>query len=181
MARVVYIAALRAIISYGVGIWARDISKGDLSTLKVLQNKALRIVLGAFKSTPISLLEREAFIPPLDLYIRARLIKFNYLALKNDSFRVFLENTTKDLAGYLKKDFNSPIKEKERYLLKALEINNLNLLENPNKYLKKDLLKKWEERQLPKYISPNIFTPPPTKKALYLFKNLERNRGTLLI
>jgi hypothetical protein len=41
-----------------------------------IQNKCLRIVSGAYRATPISVLEAETFIPPLDLYLDARLAQF---------------------------------------------------------------------------------------------------------
>jgi hypothetical protein len=40
------------------------------------QNKSLRIVAGAFKSTPVRNLERETWVPPLDLYFNKRLANF---------------------------------------------------------------------------------------------------------
>ena len=44
--------------------------------LEKVQNKCLRTVTGAYKATPIAVLEMETYTPPLDLYLNARLAKF---------------------------------------------------------------------------------------------------------
>ncbi|EAQ84238.1 hypothetical protein CHGG_10642 [Chaetomium globosum CBS 148.51] len=52
------------------------IKKGITKALGKAQNKSLRIVAGAFKSTPIRNLETETWVPPLDLYLNKRLADF---------------------------------------------------------------------------------------------------------
>ena len=47
-----------------------EISKEVLKPLKLAQNRCLRRVMGAYKRTPTVTLEREAEIPPLELYTR---------------------------------------------------------------------------------------------------------------
>ncbi len=51
-------------------------TKGITQTLGKLQPESLRIVAGAFKSTPIRNLETETWVPPLDLYFNKRLADF---------------------------------------------------------------------------------------------------------
>jgi hypothetical protein len=73
-ARLVYSAVVRPTMLYGSQIWGIKgdgtvTNKGVLQPLKVIQNKCLRRVLGAYKRTPTTLLEREAQILPIDLQI----------------------------------------------------------------------------------------------------------------
>lgn len=50
--------------------------RGITRALAKAQNRSLRIVAGAFKSTPIRNLETETWVPPLDLYLNKRLADF---------------------------------------------------------------------------------------------------------
>ena len=181
VARVIYIAALRAILSYGGGIWSSSITKKELSSLEVLQNQALRKVLGVFKSTPITLLEREAYISPLRVYLKARLEKYNSLALENKPFLALLRESTKDLSNYLSISYKDPLLEREKSLKDYLTLNSQEEEVNREKAIKRSLFKEWERSQLLKYKdNPNIFTPPLEKKALSLFKDLKRYKCSLL-
>ena len=185
VARVVYIAALRAILSYGSGVWANPINipKGITNILGKEQNKALRVILGAFKSTPISLLEREVFIPPLDLYLKARATNFTFSLLKNKKYTNLLRETTKDLSRYLGTNYKDPLIKKERDLKDYLITNNLLGKELSSKLLISSFINKWKERELiSKYNRDfNIFSPFPSKKALGLLKDIGRIKGSLLL
>ncbi|EAQ91976.1 hypothetical protein CHGG_00211 [Chaetomium globosum CBS 148.51] len=67
----------RIIVSHPPRMWeAKPVKKGITKALEKAQNKSLRIVAGAFKSTPIRNLETETWIPPLDLYLNKRLADF---------------------------------------------------------------------------------------------------------
>jgi hypothetical protein len=50
--------------------------RGPVTKLQLYQNQSLRIVAGAYKATPIRLLETEAFTPPLDLWLNGRIACF---------------------------------------------------------------------------------------------------------
>ena len=78
--RQVYIAYIRAKIDYGSVIYssAKDRS---LQKLETIQNKAMRIILGARKTSPISSLQAESFLPPLRLH-RGSLHVKQYIKLK---------------------------------------------------------------------------------------------------
>jgi ribonuclease HI len=62
-----YIAYIRAKINYGAVIYG-SAAKIHLNKLNVIQNACMRLILGAFRSTPILSLEVEAHLPPLELY-----------------------------------------------------------------------------------------------------------------
>lgn len=61
-----YKAYIRSIIDYGCHLYG-SASNNTLSRLDILQNTALRISLGAMKSTPIQALHAEAMEPSLEL------------------------------------------------------------------------------------------------------------------
>src|SRR5213078_2306265 len=54
----------------------RALPRGPAARLMSVQNKCLRIVSGAYRATPVSVLETETFTPPLDLHLHARLARF---------------------------------------------------------------------------------------------------------
>ena len=62
-----YIAYIRAKIDYGAILYGGG-SETELTKLDILQNKCLRLILGARKSTPILSMQVEAYIPPLTLH-----------------------------------------------------------------------------------------------------------------
>ena len=72
--RLLYTAVVRPTMLYGAQIWGigpsgNFLAKGSLAPLVKLQNQCLRRITGAYKRTPSAALEREAAVPPLDLYI----------------------------------------------------------------------------------------------------------------
>src|SRR5277367_3681775 len=81
-ARQVYAAVVRPALTYGAAIWhtptknQSSTAQGIAAKLGKFQNKCLRTATGAFKATPTSTLEVEAFVPPIDLYLDSRLAAF---------------------------------------------------------------------------------------------------------
>src|SRR5208282_978201 len=71
--RLLFNATIRAAISHSAPIWALgDTGQGlPASTLKPLQTKYTRLVVGAYKRTPTATLEKETDIPPLPIYFQA--------------------------------------------------------------------------------------------------------------
>ena len=74
MLRRVYIAFIRSKIEYGSVIFG-DLTNKNKQILEVLQNKCLRTILGARKTSPILSMQMEAYVPPITL-------RFKYLQLK---------------------------------------------------------------------------------------------------
>ncbi|EAQ82861.1 hypothetical protein CHGG_11113 [Chaetomium globosum CBS 148.51] len=75
-AREVYTKCIRSALAYGASsfhiptdVGGEPAKKGITKALGKAQNKSLRIVAGAFKSTPIRNLETETWVPPLDLVV----------------------------------------------------------------------------------------------------------------
>lgn len=72
-ARLIYSAAVRPAMMYGAQSWGTQDGKAAKASvmrpLKLVQNTCLRRITGGYKRTPTAALEREADIPPLDLYM----------------------------------------------------------------------------------------------------------------
>ena len=78
-ARQVYQAVVRSALSYRAAIWHRlltDKPKGLAARLQKQQNHRLRIVLGAYKATPIHMLETKSYMPLLDLWLNRQVARF---------------------------------------------------------------------------------------------------------
>jgi hypothetical protein len=82
-AREVYSKCIRSAIAYGASSFHIPTKKGGEPTTRGItraltkaQNRSLRVVAGAFKSTPTRNLETETWVPPLDLYLNKRLADF---------------------------------------------------------------------------------------------------------
>ena len=72
--RTFYLAFIRSKIGYAAEIWS-SCCKSQLERLCRIQNSALRLITGALKTTPVSALEVETDIPPLDLFIESMVLK----------------------------------------------------------------------------------------------------------
>jgi len=71
-----YIALIRSTLDYG-SIFYGSANKGDLKKLDAIQNRCLRIIAGARKTSPIMSLEAETNIPPLEIHRKKLLLKFH--------------------------------------------------------------------------------------------------------
>ena len=73
-ARQIYAAVVRPVLAYGCPVW---FSRGDeranrnrlIYPLQAVQNKCLRTITGAYKTTNVQVLEHETSVPPLDLHL----------------------------------------------------------------------------------------------------------------
>ena len=75
--RLLYTAVIRPTICFGAEVWGigdkgTGLPRYTIRHLKLLQNKATRLITGGFKNSPTTALERETGIPPIESYIRAR-------------------------------------------------------------------------------------------------------------
>ena len=81
-ARQVYTSVVRPAMTYGSAVWhtPKEIkkNKATMSKLSVMQNKCLRTVAGAFKATPVEVLEAETFIAPMELHLDHLQMKARY-------------------------------------------------------------------------------------------------------
>jgi ribonuclease HI len=72
--RRVYISLIRSKLEYGCTVYGK-LSEKNLRVLQVLQNKALRCILGARMTSPILSLEVEAHLPPVEIRFETLLMK----------------------------------------------------------------------------------------------------------
>jgi hypothetical protein len=66
--RLLYTQTIRPIINYTAPTWAAG-TKTQIKPLIKIQNKVLRLICTAFRTSPIYALEIEAVIPPLDIHL----------------------------------------------------------------------------------------------------------------
>ena len=74
-----YIAYIRSKINYGSILYGSS-HQPSLDKLERIQDSAMRLMLGARKTSPILSLKVESYLPPLKLH-RGYLIVKNYLKL----------------------------------------------------------------------------------------------------
>lgn len=105
-ARHVYSAVVRPAMSYGSAVWHslpehNNLPKIATSKVSVIQNKCLGVVLGAYKATPIQVLEAETYVPPMSLYLKHLQIKARYRLRVSEQSK-FIAKSCKKIADKLK-------------------------------------------------------------------------------
>jgi len=66
--RLFYICGIRPILTYGSAVWWKG-SRTHVNTLAPVQNRALRLITGGFRTSPTNALEVESSVPPIDLFL----------------------------------------------------------------------------------------------------------------
>ena len=81
-ARQVYIAVVRPAMTYASAVWhtPKEIGKSKAATSKlaVMQNKCLRTITGAFRATPIPVLETETHVTSIESHLEELQVKARY-------------------------------------------------------------------------------------------------------
>src|SRR5450432_284691 len=205
-ARQLYIAIIRLAIGYASPIWFstshRPVKKNKVvSQLATVQNKALRIVTGAFKATRIRQLETEAYIPPIDLWLQAKAADFQrrlertgmaqlIRSLSAPIRRQVLGRRWKRTSSRLAKN-QTPFETARTDALKWFEKDDF---ESCDGTLKTRVLKNWKTRWREKATGlrregdQSITDSPaipedtePTAKVLALHKNLQKAESLVLV
>ena len=91
-------------MTYGSLVWhtLKDVKKSSSTDkLAVLQNKCLRTIAGAFKAIPISVLEAETFIAPIDIHLDQLQAKARYRLRVNGQSK-FIARTCTSIANKLR-------------------------------------------------------------------------------
>ena len=73
--RRVYVAFIRSKLEYGSSVIG-ELPSPSIKSLECVQNSALRLILGARRTSPILSLQAESFLPPLRLRFRFLLMKW---------------------------------------------------------------------------------------------------------
>jgi hypothetical protein len=111
-ARQIYSMVIRPALTYGSAVWhppqsgllideGMRPSKSPAAKLRTIQNKCLRVIAGAYKATPIAVLETETFVPPLNLYLDAKLAQFR-LRHKESGMEELVKNACASIRGKLR-------------------------------------------------------------------------------
>ena len=66
--RLFYICGIRPILTYGSTVWWKG-SRTHINILTPVQNRALRLITGGFRTSPTTALEVESSVPPIDLFL----------------------------------------------------------------------------------------------------------------
>lgn len=87
-----YKSIVRSHYDYGLVVYGKYLSQFLYRKLEVVQNKGLRIITGAFCSTPINSLEIEAGIPPILVRLRYLTEKLFIRILGNEMYLKLYQN-----------------------------------------------------------------------------------------
>lgn len=91
-------------MTYGLTVWhtPKDAKKStSADKLAILQNKCLRSIAGAFKATPIPVLEAETYIAPFDIHLDQLQANARY-RLRVGGQSKFIAKTCKTIASKLR-------------------------------------------------------------------------------
>jgi hypothetical protein len=205
-ARQLYIAIIRSAIGYASPIWFstshRPVKKNRVvSKLATAQNKALRIVTGAFKATKIRQLEVEAYIPPIDLWLQAKTAYFQRRLERTGMAELILSLSApirrQVLGRRWKKTSPQPVKDQTPFetaradTLKWFEKEDF---ESCDGTLKTRVLRNWKTRwreteTCRRRVSDQVINgypvipqdTEPTAKILGLHKNLRKAESSVLV
>jgi len=123
--RRVYISFIRSKMEYGSVVFGNS-SARNLKKLEVLQNQALRCILGARKTTPIASLEVESFIPPIELRFKFLVVKW-YYKLKGR----YRDDSTSKILGLNNSNIHSVFKSQAEHMCNKLGMISLNIAQTP--------------------------------------------------
>lgn len=138
-----YKSLVRSHFEYGFYCFAADVK--IVNSLDVLQNKCLRVITGAFKSTPINAMQIDCNVPPLS-------IRFNYL---KERFVLKLYSVSSN--GLLTNLLHSirPSVSKPIFMLQGLQ-SFINFIQNLNIYQSEHILPCYEGTFIAKFPAINI-------------------------
>lgn len=91
--RRVYRACVLSIMEYGIEVWHHKLTQSILHEFQMIQNQALRFILGAAHSTPLAALHSEAVLAPLDIRWRTQV---RHKTIRQQ-YRLNIDNAVADL------------------------------------------------------------------------------------
>lgn len=130
--RTVYSMAIRPMLTFAAPIWHTPTEKPgqvgkNTRTLATIQNDCLRTALGAYRATPVQVLEAEATIPPIQNHL-------DRLVMKHQAFKGIhpltiegnraIRRRLKGKRGKARPQHSTPSQEKEAWALQELEAND---------------------------------------------------------
>lgn len=149
-ARQIYAAVVRPVLAYGCPVW---FSPGDeranrnrlIYPLQTVQNKCLRTITGAYRTTKVQVLEHEASVPPLDLHLE--MLATNHVRRIVDSAGdEAVEETRKAVAQRAQRRFrtknNIPTRHIDQFRTRAKSMQQQSYLAGPDRGRKKTAAKR---------------------------------------
>jgi hypothetical protein len=158
-ARQIYAAVVRPVLAYGCPVW---FSRGDeranrnrlIYPLQTVQNKCLRTITGAYKTTNVQVLEHGASVPPLDLHLE--MLATNHVRRIEDSAGdEVVEETRKAVAQRAQRCFrtegNVPTRHIDQFRTRAESMQQQSHLAGPDRgrsktAAKRELEETWKAR-----------------------------------
>jgi len=147
---------VRPMLTFASSIWhsprnLRGATEKHVKQLTVMQNTCLRTVLGAYKATPVQVLEAEAAVSPMRIQLdrallRSKIIRGTHSLVQKGNRRI-----TKKLQPKRGRRINpppSPSVEKEAWVLRSIGMNAEEIQEgrrNPGD-LRKKIHEWWKGR-----------------------------------
>jgi len=143
-AKHIYTAVIRPAITFGHAVWHNPDTKSPhykshSNQLKVIQNRCLRTITGAFKSTPTNVLEAEAGITPIDIHLnyqqartRERLQGSNTTKIIHEACRK-IKDSLHGRRGRRKVSQATPGEKKNRWATKVIEQATAANVHQPNR------------------------------------------------
>ncbi len=105
--RQLYITCITSITDYGIPIWWNN-QKYLLEKFQRLQNTALRTILGAFKTSPIKIIEIEAAVPPPKIRFEKTCYNYTIKIIQMNSIHPIIERVPEDFPPFIEKaEFDS--------------------------------------------------------------------------
>src|SRR3989440_8933199 len=199
-ARQVYTAVVRPALTYGAIAWHQPHQQPSLTlkptrvgiTAKLAkqQNTCLRLVTGAYKATPLSTVEAEAYIPPLDLHLDS-VVSRALKRMKESGMARQIEAACTVIRRKLRRRGQNrripltavahpkplPADWTQPWTLPTEDTQGK--LQNP---AKRELLHRWKARWAARKPSwGEIETSEPTRKVLRLHKGLSKARSSIAV
>ena len=199
-ARQVYTAVVRPALTYGAIAWHQPHQQpsptlkptrvGITTKLAKQQNMCLRLVTGAYKATPLSTVEAEAYIPPLDLHLDSVVSRALKRMKESGMARQIEEACTVIRRKLRRRGQNRRIPLTAVAHPKPLPADWTQLWTlptedaqgKPQNPAKKELLRRWKARwaaRKPPWGETG--TSEPTRKVLKLHKGLSKARSSIAV
>jgi hypothetical protein len=158
-ARQIYAAVVRSVLAYRCPVW---FSLGDeranrnrlIYPLQTVQNKYLRTITGAYKTTNVQVLEHEASIAPLDLHLE--MLATNHVLRTEDSLgNQAIDETCKAINQRAQRRFrtkgNIPIRHIDQFRTRVKSMQQQPYLSGPERgrskmAAKRELEETWKAR-----------------------------------
>ncbi len=181
--RQVYLAVVRAACAYGAVAWFSPTDKRINQVRKVAektQRKCLRTVTGAYKATSTRTLEREAYCPPIDLFITKRVIDF-HSRLKGSPLEGTISALRIKIQRYAASTTNVPLQSKVTPYEERQTWIDRNLgQESTSGWLLHQWLSLWREHSAAR-TNRQPYEGPPERKGLRIHKTLRKAESSVLI